>query len=78
MKTAQIRIVNSKKEISSLSVKVSVITTTLRHGGTTSSVNEGRVSENSTNNNRAVQLWWELGKIANPRKEYNKKRKGIQ
>ena len=52
-------------------VKVSVIITTLGQGGTTSRANEWRVSENNTNDNRAVQVWgegWGLGKHSNSRK----------
>ena len=65
-----------KEEISGLFVKLSVITTTLGHGETTSRVNERRVSKNSTNDNRALKLWGEVGKIAIPGKQYTKKGMG--
>ena len=53
---------------------MSVITTTSEHGGTR--VDERRVNENSTNDNRALQLWGELGKIAVPGKQFTKKGMG--
>ena len=56
--TARKQNVNRKKnKIFGLSVKVSVIITTLGKGGTTSRVNERRESENSTNDNRVLQVW---------------------
>ena len=45
----------------------------MEHGGTTSRVNERRVRLNSTNGNRTLQLWGELGKITIPGRQYTKK-----